>query len=94
MTDASIIDAVRSPTDKRVGSLKDVHDADLDADVIRALVERHTIPDDEYADFISRAVEQPGSLAGDVARTCWPAAGYSEAVPGVTIDRQSGFDHG
>ena len=27
---------------------------------------------------------------GDVARTCWLTAGLSEAVPGVTIDRQCG----
>ena len=29
-------------------------------------------------------------MAGDIARTCWLTAGYSEAVPGVTIDRQCG----
>ena len=90
MTEAYIIDAVRSPTGKRGGSLKDVHAADLGAHVITALVERNSIPDDEYDDVIFGAVDQLGSLAGDVARTCWLAAGYSEAVPGVTIDRQCG----
>ena len=31
-----------------------------------------------------------GPQAGDVARTCWLAAGLPEHVPGVTIDRQCG----
>ena len=29
-------------------------------------------------------------LAGDIARTCWLAAGLSDVVPGTTIDRQCG----
>ena len=40
MAEAYIIDAVRSPTGKRKGSLADVHAADLGAHVIKAIVER------------------------------------------------------
>ena len=29
-------------------------------------------------------------MAGDIARTCWLAAGLSDEVPGTTIDRQCG----
>ena len=90
MAEAFIIDAARSPTGKRNGSLAEVHAADLGAHVIKALVERNGIPDDEYDDVIFGAIDALGSLAGDVARTCWLTAGYSEVVPGVTIDRQCG----
>jgi len=90
VAEAYIIDAARSPTGKRRGSLQDVHPADLGAHVIRAIVERNPIPDDEYDDVIFGTIDAVGPLAGDVARTCWLAAGYSEAVPGVTIDRQCG----
>lgn len=90
MPEAYIIDAVRSPTGKRKGSLADVHAADLGAHVIRAIVERNEIPDDDYDDVIFGAIDALGPLAGDVARTCWLTAGLSEAVPGVTIDRQCG----
>ena len=90
MAEAYIIDAVRSPTGKRRGSLQDVHPADLGAHVIRALVERNPIPDNEYDDVIFGTIDAVGPLAGDVARTCWLTAGYSEDVPGVTIDRQCG----
>jgi len=90
MPEAYIIDALRSPTGKRKGSLADVHAADLGAHVIRAIVERNNIPDEDYDDVIFGAIDALGPLAGDVARTCWLTAGFSEVVPGVTIDRQCG----
>jgi len=90
VNEAYIIDAVRSPTGRRKGSLEDIHAADLGAHVIKAIVERNGIPDDEYDDVIFGTIDAIGPLAGDVARTCWLTAGYSEAVPGVTIDRQCG----
>ena len=90
MPEAFIVDAVRSPTGRRKGSLADVHAADLGAHVIKALVERNGIPDEDYDDVIFGAIDALGPLAGDVARTCWLTAGLSEAVPGVTIDRQCG----
>ena len=90
MAEAYIIDAVRSPTGKRKGSLQDMHPADLGAHVIRAIVERNAIPDEDYDDVIFGCLDAIGPLAGDIARTCWLTAGYSEAVPGVTIDRQCG----
>ena len=90
MNEAYIIDAVRSPTGRRKGSLEDIHAADLGAHVIKAIVERNGIPDDEYDDVIFGTIDAIGPLAGDVARTCWLTAGYSEAVPGVTIDCQCG----
>jgi acetyl-CoA C-acetyltransferase len=90
VNEAYIIDAVRSPTGRRKGSLENIHAADLGAHVIKAIVERNGIPDDEYDDVIFGTIDAIGPLAGDVARTCWLTAGYSEAVPGVTIDRQCG----
>lgn len=90
MAQAYIIDAARTPTGKNRGSLKDVHAADLGAHIIEALVARNPIPDEDYDDVIFGVIDQLGSQTGDVARTCWLAAGYSEAVPGVTIDRQCG----
>jgi acetyl-CoA C-acetyltransferase len=35
-------------------------------------------------------VDTIGPLAGDIARTCWLAAGLSDEVPGTTVDRQCG----
>ncbi|MDH4051037.1 MAG: acetyl-CoA C-acetyltransferase [Rubrivivax sp.] len=90
MPEAYIVDALRSPTGRRKGGLAHVHGADLGAHVIRAIVARNPIPDDEYDDVVFGCVDTIGPLAGDIARTCWLVAGLSDAVPGTTIDRQCG----
>ncbi len=90
MAEAYIVDALRTPTGRRKGGLSDMHGADLGAHVLRALVDRNTIPDDEYDDVIFGCVDTIGPLAGDIARTCWLTAGLSDVVPGTTIDRQCG----
>jgi acetyl-CoA C-acetyltransferase len=90
MAEAYIVDAVRSPTGKRRGGLAEVHGADLGAHVLRAIVERNGIPDADYDDVMFGCLDTIGPLAGDIARTCWLAAGLSDEVPGTTIDRQCG----
>ena len=90
MPEAFIVDALRSPTGKRCGSLAAMHGADLGAHVIRALVERNAIPAEDYDDVIFGCVDTIGSLAGDIARTSWLAAGLPMCVPGTTVDRQCG----
>ncbi|MGB0764364.1 MAG: acetyl-CoA C-acetyltransferase [Luminiphilus sp.] len=88
--EAYIVDAVRTPTGRRRGSLARVHGADLGAVVLKAIVERNGIPEVDYDDVIFGCVDTVGPLAGDIARTCWLAAGLSDEVPGTTIDRQCG----
>ncbi|MEH6518526.1 MAG: acetyl-CoA C-acetyltransferase [Halioglobus sp.] len=90
MADAYIVDATRTPTGRRKGGLADVHGADLGAHVIKTLVDRNGIPDVDYDDVMFGCVDAIGPLAGDIARTCWLAAGLSDEVPGTTIDRQCG----
>ena len=90
MAEAYIVDAVRSPTGKRRGGLAEVHGADLGAHVLRALVDRNPIPEVDYEDVMFGCLDAIGPLAGDIARTCWLAAGLSDEVPGTTIDRQCG----
>ena len=90
MPEAYIVDALRSPTGRRKGGLAHVHGADLGAHVLKQIVERNGIPDNEYDDVIFGCVDTIGPLAGDIARTCWLAAGLSDQVPGTTIDRQCG----
>ena len=90
MAQAYIVDALRSPTGKRKGGLAHVHAIDLGAHVLKALVERNSIPANEYDDVIFGCVDTIGSQAGDIARTSWLAAGLALNVPGTTIDRQCG----
>ncbi|MGH0030311.1 MAG: acetyl-CoA C-acetyltransferase [Myxococcota bacterium] len=90
MAEAYIIDAVRTPVGKRGGGLSQVHSADLGAHVIKALMTRTGVDPAAIEDVIFGCCDTIGPQAGDVARTCWLAAGLPDHVPGVTIDRQCG----
>jgi acetyl-CoA C-acetyltransferase len=90
VAEAYIVDAVRTPVGRRGGALSTVHPADLGAHVIRAVVERSGVDPAAVEDVIFGCCDTIGPQAGDVARTCWLAAGLPEHVPGVTIDRQCG----
>ncbi len=90
MAEAYIIDAVRTPVGKRGGGLSHVHPADLGGHALAALVERTGIDPAIVEDVIFGCVDTIGPQAGDVARTCWLAAGLPDHVPGTTVDRQCG----
>ncbi|MGV9744813.1 acetyl-CoA C-acetyltransferase [Rhodococcus zopfii] len=90
MTEAYIVDAVRTPIGKKKGGLSGVHPADLGAHVIKAVVERTGIDPADVDDVVFGCVDAIGGQAGNIARTAWLAAGYPQHVPGVTVDRQCG----
>ena len=90
MAEAYIVDAVRTPVGKRGGGLSRVHSADLGAHVLKALMARTGVDPGAVEDVIFGCCDTIGPQAGDVARTCWLAAGLPDHVPGVTIDRQCG----
>lgn len=90
MPEAYIVDALRTPTGKRKGGLSAIHGADLGAQVLAGIVGRNPIAPSDYDDVIFGCVDTVGSLAGDIARTSWLAAGLDDAVPGTTVDRQCG----
>jgi acetyl-CoA C-acetyltransferase len=90
MAEAYLVDAVRTPVGRRGGGLAGAHPADLGAHVIRALVDRSDLDPLAVDDVIFGCVDTIGPQAGDIARTCWLAAGLPEEVPGVTVDRQCG----
>jgi acetyl-CoA C-acetyltransferase len=90
MAEAYIIDAVRTPVGKRGGGLARVHPADLGAHALKALVKRTGVDPAAVEDVVFGCVDSVGPQAGDIARTCWLAAGLPDEVPGTTIDRQCG----
>jgi acetyl-CoA C-acetyltransferase len=90
MPEAYLVDAARTPVGKRGGGLSQVHPADLGAHVLRQLVDRNDFDPAAVDDVIFGCLDTIGPQAGDIARTCWLAAGLPEEVPGVTIDRQCG----
>ena len=90
MTEAYIIDTLRTPVGRRNGGLAKVHPADMGAHSIKALLQRTGIDPLAVDDVMFGCVDALGPQAGDIARTCWLAAGLPQEIPGVTIDRQCG----
>ncbi|WP_040857660.1 thiolase family protein [Nocardia niigatensis] len=92
MTSAVIVDAVRTPSGKGKsgGGLSEVHPATLLSGVLSSLVERTGIDPALVDDVIGGCVTQAGEQAGNISRTAVLAAGFPEAVPATTVDRQCG----
>jgi acetyl-CoA C-acetyltransferase len=90
MPEAYIVEAVRTPVGRRGGGLSAVHPADLGAHILRELMRRSGADPAAVEDVVFGCLDQVGPQAGDIARTCWLAAGLPEEVPGVTVDRQCG----
>ncbi len=90
MPEAYLVEAVRSPVTRKGTGLSGVHSADLGAHVLNALMDRSGIDPGAVEDVVFGCVDTIGSQAGDIARTCWLAAGLPEHVPGTTVDRQCG----
>jgi acetyl-CoA C-acetyltransferase len=90
ISQAYVIDAVRTAVGKRNGGLAGVHPVDLGAAAWRGLFERNDVDPSAVTDVIAGCVDAIGGQAGNIARLSWLAAGFPEEVPGVTVDRQCG----
>lgn len=90
MHEAVIVEAVRTPIGRRKGAYADVHPVDLSAHVLNSLLERTGLSPEDVDDVIWGCVTQLGDQSGNVGRFAALAAGWPEAVPGVTINRACG----
>ncbi|HSX76933.1 MAG TPA: acetyl-CoA C-acetyltransferase [Shinella sp.] len=90
MSEAYIVEAVRTAGGRRKGALAGVHPADLGATVLNALVERTGIDPAAVEDVIAGCVTQAGEQAFALARNLVLASSLPDSVPAVTIDRQCG----
>ena len=93
MTDALIIDAVRTPrgTGKvGKGALAHMHPQHLAATVLKALKERNDLDTSEVDDIIWSTSSQKGKQGGDLGRMAALDAGYDVKASGVTLDRFCG----
>jgi len=90
MTDAFILDAVRTPVGRYGGSLASVRPDDLAAHVIRALVERTGVDAARIDDVIFGCANQAGEDNRNVARMAGLLAGLPVTVPGQTVNRLCG----
>jgi acetyl-CoA acetyltransferase family protein len=91
MTQAFIVDAVRSPRGKKKGSLVNTHPMDLAAHTLNGLMARHSsLPKQAVEDVILGCVTPVGEQAFNIARGAVLCAGWPIDVPGTTINRFCG----
>jgi acetyl-CoA C-acetyltransferase len=93
MTEAFIIDAVRTPRGIGKfgkGALHAIHPQQLGSTVLRALAQRNHLNTAEVDDVIWGTSSQRGPQSGDLGRMSALDAGYSVKSSGVTLDRFCG----
>ncbi|MCO6430607.1 MAG: thiolase family protein [Deltaproteobacteria bacterium] len=90
MTDAYIIDAVRTPRAKRKGKFTTVHPVDLATYPLNAIVQRNKIEPGQIEDVILGCVTQAGEQGWCVGRAAVLASGWPHTVPATTVNRLCG----
>jgi len=86
-----ICDAVRTPVGKYGGALSSVRPDDLAAVVLKAIAERNqSVHWLEVNDILMGCANQAGEDNRNIARMSLLLAGFSETIPGATINRLCG----
>jgi acetyl-CoA acetyltransferase family protein len=87
MSEAYVVDAVRTPMGAYRGALAGIRPDDLAAHVVGAVVERTGVEPAEVVDVYLGAANQAGEDNRDVARMAALLAGLPASVPGATVNR-------
>lgn len=93
MTEAVIVDAVRTPigrAHKDKGVYRDVRSDDLAAIVVKALVERTGVDPERIEDVVLGNTQQQGEQGFNVARNVALLAGLPASAAGATVNRLCG----
>jgi acetyl-CoA C-acetyltransferase len=90
MTQAYIVEAVRTAGGRRNGRLAGWHPADMAGEVLNALVDRTGIDPKAIEDVIMGCVGQVGEQSLHIGRNAVLASKLPDSVPAVSIDRQCG----
>jgi acetyl-CoA acetyltransferase family protein len=90
MSDALVVEAIRTPIGRRNGALAGVRAEELAAQALDGLASRIDLDPAEIEDVQMGCVSQVGEQALNVARMSALVAGWPETVCGASIDRQCG----
>ncbi|WP_437894643.1 acetyl-CoA C-acetyltransferase [Sorangium sp. So ce124] len=93
MRDVFIVDAVRTPRGRGKagkGALSGVHPQELLAQTLNRLAEKTGVRKQDVEDVVVGCVTQAGEQGACIARTAILAAGWPDAVTGVTVNRFCG----
>jgi 3-oxoadipyl-CoA thiolase len=87
VSEAYLIDAVRTPMGGYRGALSGIRPDDMAAHTIAAVVERTGVDPERITDVYLGAANQSGEDNRDVARMAALLAGLPHSVPGATVNR-------
>ncbi|WP_314422249.1 acetyl-CoA C-acyltransferase [uncultured Microbacterium sp.] len=87
MSEAYLVDGVRTPVGRYGGALASVRPDDLAALVIGEIARRADLPVEEIDEVILGAANQAGEDNRNVARMAVLLAGLPESIPGLTVNR-------
>ncbi|MDQ0613572.1 3-oxoadipyl-CoA thiolase [Microbacterium sp. W4I4] len=87
MTDAYLVDGIRTPIGRYGGVLSNVRPDDLAALVVGETVRRSGVPHDAIDEVILGAANQAGEDNRNVARMAVLLAGLPDTLPGITVNR-------
>jgi acetyl-CoA acetyltransferase family protein len=90
MSEAFIVDAVRSPIGKKNGTLSHIRADELGAQILNSLVERNSVDPAQIEDVQWGCVSQVDEQAWNIGRNTALTAGWPVSVAGTTVDRQCG----
>ena len=88
--DVVIVEATRTPTGRRNGSMAGFHSADLLGTVQAEVLRRAGADPAEVDQVIGGIVSQVGQQAFNVTRTAWLTAGLPETTAATSVDCQCG----
>ncbi|HZR09009.1 MAG TPA: thiolase family protein [Myxococcales bacterium] len=90
MTEAIIVDAIRTARGKRKGALSALHPVDLLARTLAGALDRANVKPQDVDDVIMGCVTQTGEQGMNIARGAVLAAGLPVEIPGATVNRFCG----
>ena len=90
MREAVIVEAVRTPTGKRNGTLASTHPVDLLVPILQKLIQNTGIAPGEVEDILTGCVTMTGEQGGNIGRMAALAAGLPVEVPAVSLNRMCG----
>ncbi|WP_236788976.1 thiolase family protein [Amycolatopsis sp. GM8] len=90
MTDAFVLDAIRTPFGRYGGALAKVRPDDLAAHVLRELASRNDLDPSTVDEVVLGDANQAGEDNRNVARMAALLAGWPTSVPGSTVNRLCG----
>ncbi|GLY65977.1 thiolase family protein [Amycolatopsis taiwanensis] len=90
MTEAYLLDAIRTPFGRYGGALSGVRPDDLAAHVLRELAARNDLDPSTVDEVVLGGANQAGEDNRNVARMATLLAGWPTSVPGSTVNRLCG----